>query len=131
MKKLWTRRVIEAPALETWRILTDPAIWPTWGPSVRSATIDGPELGLGVAGTIDTFAGVRLPFEITAFEPGRRWEWRVAGVPATDHVIAALGDHSCEVAFGVPVVAAPYVAVCRVALRRIGMLATETRGVSP
>jgi len=131
MRMLWTSRVIGAPALDAWPILTDPVTWPTWGPSVRSATIDGPELELGTTGSVVTFAGVRLPFEITAFEPGRRWKWRVAGLPATDHVITDLGNHSCEVAFGVPVVAAPYLAVCRVALRRIGMLVAETKGATP
>ncbi|MFN3216539.1 MAG: hypothetical protein ACE367_08600 [Acidimicrobiales bacterium] len=45
--------------------------------------------------------------------------WKVAGVPATSHAVEALGDDRCRAGFGVPVAAAPYLAVCALALRRI------------
>lgn len=130
MKKVWTRRTIGALPQDVWRTLTDLRDWPAWGPSVRSAEIDGTELGLGVTGTIKTIGGVQLPFEITSFEPGHRWEWRVAGLPATDHVVADLGNGSCDVSFGVPLIAAPYLTVCRVALRRIETLTSQRTGVA-
>lgn len=130
MRKVWARRTIEAPTPEVWQLLIDTSTWPVWGPSVRGATVNQPELALGATGTVDTIAGVRLPFEITAFDAGCRWEWRVAGLAATDHVVRALDERRCEVAFGVPVIAAPYLAVCRVALQRIETLATERPGVT-
>ena len=68
MRKVWTRRTIEAPVPEVWHLLTDTSTWPVWGPSVRGATVNQPELALGATGTVDTIAGVRLPFEITAFD---------------------------------------------------------------
>ena len=37
------------------------------------------------------FDGLRLPFEITAYERRARRAWSVAGVPATDHTVAPLG----------------------------------------
>lgn len=123
MRRLWVRRTIEVPAAAAWRVLTDVAAWPCWGPSVRAASITRPELGLGATGRVETVVGPSLPFEITDFEPGRRWAWRVAGLAATDHVVTAIGDERCEVAFGVPWFAAPYLAVCRVALTRIDALA--------
>lgn len=64
-----------------------------------------------------------MPFEITVFEPGRRWDWTVAGVPATGHRVRATSG-GCRVLFDVPWWAAPYLTVCAVALDRIDRLAT-------
>jgi uncharacterized membrane protein len=117
-------RTIDAPADEVWGLLVDLDRWPAWGPSVRSATIDDDRLRLGSIGTVTTAVGVRLPFRITSFVRGRSWAWSVGGVPATDHVVESLDDGRCTVTFGVPLVAAPYLAVCSAALRRIDELAT-------
>lgn len=126
MRLLWTWREIDAPAAAVWRVLTDLDQWPQWGPTVRAATLDrageGPLLA-GSTGTVTTLAGVDLPFEITELIEGRSWSWRVAGVPATSHAVEALGDERCRAGFGVPVPAAPYLAVCAVALRRIERMA--------
>ena len=129
MRQLWVRRTVSAPAPAAWRVLTDVMAWPSWGPSIRSASIDRVELALGTTGRVETVGGAHLPFEITEFDPGRQWAWRVAGLPATDHVVTDLGEGSCEVAFGVPWFAAPYLAVCRVALARIDDLAQAVAGV--
>jgi len=86
--------------------------------------LDGPDLRLGSRGVVTTVGGLRLPFEITAFERGTRWAWSVAGVPATDHTVEPLGPDQCRVRFGAPWVAAPYLAVCRMALSRLDGLAT-------
>lgn len=117
-------REVEAPAENAWRLLVDVARWPQWGPSVRRAVLaDGAtELALGVRGTVWTAVGMPLPFVITAFESGRRWDWAVAGVPATGHRVQAAPD-GCRVIFDVPWWAAPYLTVCAVALARIEMLA--------
>jgi uncharacterized protein YndB with AHSA1/START domain len=125
MRRLWASREIAAPPVVLWELLVDPQRWPSWGPSVRSAEVVDPPLGPGSRGEVTTVGGLRLPFEVTAFEQGRRWSWKVAGLPATDHTVEALGDDRCRVGFGVPVVAAPYLAVCRIALHRLDGLAGD------
>ena len=67
--------------------------------------------------------GIRLPFEVTRFEPGRRWAWSIAGVAATDHVVEPLDGGRCVVSFGTPWPAAAYLAVCRWALARLDRIA--------
>jgi hypothetical protein len=64
-----------------------------------------------------------VQFEITDWQAGRRWSWRVAGLPATGHVVAAVGPSRCRVTFTVPAWAPFYVPVCRAALRRLRDLA--------
>lgn len=119
-------RFIAAPPAVVWQVLTDVTAWRTWGPSVRRATLaDGTTLlDAGARGTVWTAAGVALPFTVTEFEPGRRWNWSVAGVPATGHdVVPAAGG--CRVRFELPWWATAYLPVCAVALRRIEKLALE------
>ncbi len=124
MRLLWTHRDIDAPAPVVWQVLCDLERWPEWGPSVRSAQLNGPTLSLGATGTVTTAVGVDLGFTITEFEDGATWAWRVAGLPATAHSVESLGGVRCRAGFGVPFVAAPYLTICRVALRRIDALAT-------
>lgn len=119
MKKLWKYREIDAPADDLWRQLTNPHEWPEWGPSVRSASVDGDSLERGAKGRVTTIGGLELGFEITDFEEGEHWAWKVAGVPATHHTVEPLGPNRCRVGFGVPLMAAPYLAICEVALRRL------------
>ena len=122
MKTRWTSRDIAAPAEVMWELLTDVGRWPEWGPSVRRATLATSRFELGSRGTVRTVLGLRFPFEVTRFEEGRSWSWSVAGCPATDHVVEALGPHLSRVGFGVPSIATPYLVVCRVALRRLDEL---------
>jgi uncharacterized protein YndB with AHSA1/START domain len=123
MKRLWVTADIDAPAERLWDLLTDLDAWPQWGPSVRAATIDAPALEYGARGKVTTAVGVEVPFEVTRYEPGRHWAWRVAGVPATDHVVEPLGADRCRVGFGVPWPAGAYLAVCRAALSRLETMA--------
>lgn len=118
-----TARHVNAPPEAAWRLLTDLTAWPKWGPTVRGAELvdDGP-LRLGSRGKVWTPVGVPLPFEITEFDDGRAWAWKVAGVPATRHAVEPR-DGGCLVSFSVPVWAPVYLAVCAVALKRIGDLA--------
>ena len=116
-------RVIAAAPSAAWQILVDVAAWPLWGPSVRRAQLrDGAtELSLGTRGDVWTAVVVRMPLVITEFDPGSRWTWKVAGVPATGHHVTA-APGGCRVRFEVPFWAGAYLPVCAVALRRIERL---------
>ena len=124
-RTLWACRDIDAPASVLWGLLTDLERWPIWGPTVERAELATDRLGVGATGTVTTVGGLELGFEITAYEPGARWAWRVAGVAATDHVVQPTASDRCRVGFGVGWAAAPYLAVCHVALRRLERLAVE------
>jgi len=124
--------VMPAEPLAAWRLLTDTRTWPSWGPSIRAVTLHAPDgdpvIAAGTTGTVRTVVGVTLPFRVVEVEPMARWTWRVAGVPATGHRVEGHPD-GCRVIFEVPMLAAPYAAVCQVALRRIRRL-LEPRGRS-
>ncbi len=123
-------RTIEAPGGRLWRLLSRPSLWPAWGPSVRSVDFDGDELTPRARGRVRTPLGLWLPFRVTAFEPGAYWAWSIGYVPATTHEVRSLGADRCRVTFGVPLLAAPYAAVCWVALRRLARLAEARPSVS-
>lgn len=92
---------------------------------MRRATLrDGTtELSAGALGTVWPAIGVPMSFAVNDFQPGRRWSWTVAGVPATGHeVIPAEGG--CRVRFEVPWWAVAYLPVCAVALARIEEMVT-------
>lgn len=125
MRKLWTHREIDAPAEAVWELLARPENWPAWGPTVRAGALDGDRMEEGATGVVSTVLGLDLPFEITAYESGVRWAWKVAGLDATDHRIEPLRAARCRVGFGVPWVVAPYLAVCRLALRRLSAVASD------
>ena len=120
-------RQVAAPAPVVWDLLVDTRCWPAWGPTVSGAEVltggDGPRIGPGATGTVRTSLGPTLAFRVLDFEAGRRWTWAVAGVPATGHRVAP-SPGGCRVTLEVPAWAAPYLVVCRVALRRIEALAT-------
>ncbi|MEH3033997.1 MAG: SRPBCC family protein [Aeromicrobium erythreum] len=119
---LTVRRQVPAPPERVWATLVDLDAWPAWGPSVRRAELDdATALGVGVTGTVWTAVGVPLPFEITTFEPGRRWAWRVAGVPATTHGVVS-HPHGSTVWMGAPLWAPAYLPVLALGLRRIDHL---------
>lgn len=124
MRTLWVHRDIDASAEAVWAQLTNLESWPTWGPTVRHAELGTDHFERGATGVVTTVFGLDLPFEITDFDAGRCWAWKVAGVRATSHTVKPLGSARCQVGFGVPWPAAPYLAVCGVALRRIDTIVT-------
>jgi uncharacterized protein YndB with AHSA1/START domain len=125
MRQLTVRRLVATPPDVAWSLLVDLEAWPRWGPSVRGAVLeDDSELGLGSRGHVRTSVGVRLPFEVTSFDPGRSWAWSVAGVPATTHAVRPTDD-GCEVSMGAPLWAPAYLPVLAAALVRIERLALE------
>ena len=89
---------ISAPAAIAWTLLTDTRAWPHWGPSVRAVDAPARFITAGMRGRVQTTPGPWLPFEITDWEEGTYWRWRVGGIPATGHRVspdwtAALGPH--------------------------------------
>lgn len=128
---IWTWSEVAAPAPVAWRLLVDLARWPEWGPSVRSARLVSGVFGRGASGRVVTALGFEVPFEVTEFEDGRSWAWSVAGIPATGHRVEPLGEKACRVGFGVPAIAFPYLAVCRVALARIAEIAPRDAARMP
>lgn len=115
---------VAAPALRVWQLLVDTHAWPQWGPSVRAVDAPVRFIAAGMHGRVQTALGLWLPFEITDWEEGRAWAWRVGGLPATGHRVTPATGNSCHVAFTIPSWAPLYVPVCRLALRRLAALAT-------
>jgi hypothetical protein len=104
--------------------LIDLSCWPRWGPTVRSAHLDdgSGRLTAGASGSVQTTLGFWLPFRVECWRddgPLRSWSWRVAGVPATEHVVINQGPSLCRVEMSVPWWAVAYLGVVRVALTRI------------
>lgn len=123
MRHVRTSLEINASPDDVWRFLSIFEYWPTWGPTVVNVESEATAVGPGVTGRVKTVAGFWLPFEITKVEPGRSWNWTVAGIPMTGHSIADLGDGRSDVEFTVPIVLAPYVIVLRSGLKRLKRLA--------
>lgn len=117
-----SRSIPTAPEV-VWELFVDTSRWPQWGPSVTAVDLPEVRLRAGSSGRVRTPAGVWVPFEVTGFDEGHRWSWKVAGIPATTHSVEA-APGGCTASFGIPAIAAPYALVCRVALARIGRLAT-------
>ena len=118
-----SRAQISARSSTVWRWLTDTQLWPQWGPSVRAVEYPTRFIGPNGEGRVQATAGFWLPFQITHWEQGRAWSWRVAGVRATGHRVRPVTHDSCELTFTVPAWAPFYHPVCTIAIRRISGLA--------
>ena len=121
------RDVAVAPTVAA-RALRDTAAWPDWGPAIDAVESDDRYVTRGTTGRIRV-GGAWLPFRVTGYN-GRRWDWRVAGIPATGHrVDSYAGDPDrSRVVVEVPIVAAWYVPVCRRALDRFAALVEDDEG---
>lgn len=118
-------KVINAPIIRVWEVLTDTRQWPVWGPSVHR--VDSPQryIYCGLQGRLKTAVGIWVTFEITHCEEPVFWDWKVAGFAATGHRLKKLNENSCELIFELPVAAFPYALVCRQAANRIARLAVS------
>lgn len=116
------RDVASAPPVAA-EALRDTRAWPDWGPAIDAVESDDRYVTRGTRGRVSV-GGAWVPFRVTACN-GRRWEWRVAGIPATGHRVDRYPEDSdrCRVVIEVPVLAAWYVPVCRRALDRFSALA--------
>ncbi len=119
--------IVEGPADQVWKTLTDTRLWPLWGPSV--AAVDCPSIYIreGTRGTVHTVWGLRLPFEVTDYVEGTSWSWKVRGVRATGHRVFPLDGKRSLVWFLVPWWAFPYGFVCLLAVRRLAALHRVSR----
>lgn len=115
-----------------WAILTDTRQWPDWGPSIRAVASPTRYIGPESTGSVTvTGIGLHLAYRITAFDPGRRWCWRVAGLPATGHRVDPLPGGGGRVVFELPRWALAYIPICRAACRRIERLAAAPASAEP
>lgn len=114
---------IAAPADRVWALISTFGRWPDWGPTVRAVRSTSNAVGVGITGRVQTVAYLWLPFEITHVAPGTEWGWRVAGVPATNHVVQEASDGTCSLRFTVPAIFVPYLAVLWLGLRNVKRLA--------
>jgi len=127
MEPLTTAVEIRVPAAAAWDLLIDTRRWPEWGPSVARVDCADRCIVRGVTGRVQTVFGLWLPFQITNFTAGQYWHWRVAGIPATGHRVESIGPNLCRVLFEVPVLAAPYLIMCRMAAQRIKNILEKER----
>lgn len=121
------RDVAVAPSVAA-EALRDTRTWPDWGPAIDAVESDDRYVTRGTRGRVRV-GGAWIPFRVTACN-GRRWEWRVAGVPATGHRVdsyAGASDRS-RVVVEVPIAAAWYVPVCRRALDRFAAIVEDDGG---
>ena len=117
MRHVSTSIEVTASTAVVWDRIACYEHWPSWGVSIRSVEAPGSFVEQGARGRVTTIIGLTLPFEITAVDPGRRWSWSVAGIPATGHEVVALGADRTKVRFTAPWLFAPYLFVLRRALR--------------
>jgi len=114
---------IARPLDQVWPLVAEFRWWPSWGPTVRAVSSEADAVAPGVRGKVQTPLGFWVPFEIAGVEPGRSWDWTVAGIGATGHHLTEVGATSTRVDFTVPGWFAPYVLVLRTGLRRLKRLA--------
>lgn len=135
-QRLLVARRVDASPEAAWELFTDTTRWDEWGPSVTGVECEDRFIETGTAGHVRTIGGLRVPFRVETCRD-RRWTWRVAGIPATGHRVKSVGDGNrngnenrnkdgneddCRIGFEIPLWAAPYVPVCRRALRRMDRL---------
>lgn len=115
-------RDVAAPPESTAETLRDTRRWPEWSPSIDGVESADRYVETGTTGRVRV-AGVWTPFRVTA-ATRLRWDWRVAGIPATGHRVDRYPGRSdrCRVVVEVPLVAAAYVPACRRALDRFAAL---------
>ena len=114
--------LIPAPHGAVWDILTDTVCWNEWGPTVTAVDSADKHIRECSTGRVRSLLGVWLPFVITEFDDGKSWSWCVAGIRATGHRVEQIDEQTTLVFFRVPLYAAPYILVCKLALLKISKL---------
>lgn len=120
------RQAIEVPSYEVWNIMTDTSLWPRWGPSVRRVECADRRIKAGSTGRVQLMPGIWIKFVVTSLVEGRYWSWHILGVRATGHRVEPINKTHCLAIFEIPILAFPYIIICKVALNRIRKLARST-----
>ena len=115
-------RFYDSPVPIVWDLITDTLQWPQWGPSVRRVESADRFIRKGTRGRVLTAVGIWLPFVISEYINRSFWSWKVGSVKATGHRIRPAKNGGSYLWFEVPIIAAPYILVCRMALDRIEKL---------
>ncbi|MBM9536198.1 SRPBCC family protein [Desulfobulbus alkaliphilus] len=123
--QLTTAVEVRASLAAAWELLIDTRRWPEWGPSIIGVESTERCIGPRTTGRVRTAIGLWLPFRITHFISNEQWRWRVAGIPATGHRVEPVAPDMTRVIFEVPLLAAPYLVVCRLAAQRIKTILEE------
>ena len=112
-------RIIQTTPEHLWDLLTDTKRWTEWGPSITAVQFKDRYIHAGATGRIKTVFGIWASFIVNDWEQGRYWSWRVFNIRATGHRIEITKAGDCRLVFEVPLWAAPYVIICRLAAGRI------------
>jgi hypothetical protein len=124
-------RFYDSPVPIVWDLITDTLQWPQWGPTVREVESEDRFIRKGTRGRVKTAVGIWLPFVIVEYIHMRFWSWKVGSVKATGHSIRSAKNGGSHLWFEVPIIAAPYILVCRMALDRIEKLMKVTKKAPP
>jgi hypothetical protein len=102
-----------------WDLITDTTKWVRWGPTVRAVRSSERYIRQGSEGQVLTAVGIWLPFFITEYKHECFWSWKVASIRATGHRLQPTDTGGGILWFEVPMIAAPYLVICQIALKRI------------
>jgi len=121
-------RDVAIPPAVAAEALRDTWTWTEWGPAIDGVESSDRHVRNGTTGRVRV-GGAWLPFRVTGCD-ARRWDWRIAGLPATGHRVDRYAGDSdrCRVVIEVPLVAVGYVPVCRRALDRFAALVERETG---
>lgn len=120
------RMSLDATRDAVWELITDTSRWTEWGPSVSAVDSTDRYIRKGTRGRVKLPIGIWIPFLITDYEDKRYWSWSVCGIRATGHRIEPFGERKCAIIFEVPTLAAPYLFICWLAIRRIEIILRHT-----
>jgi hypothetical protein len=104
---------------DVWNILTETTRWPEWGPSIIAVDCKDRYIRKRTRGRVKVYFGIWVPFVITRFEDQTYWSWDIWGIRTTGHRIEPVDESSCNIFFEVPTVAAPYLFICWITIKRI------------
>lgn len=105
-------RDCHASPQRVWHLLTHTALWPIWGPSVRSVGCPERFIRKGFRGKVLTPIGIWVPFIVAEYDHFHFWGWKVVGIRATGHRMITFNDDNCRVVFELPYWRLPYVIAC-------------------
>ena len=121
---------LNVPAEDVWDFITDTTRWPKWGPSVIAVDCNDRYIKKGARGRVRIPLGLWVPFVITDYKDKTYWSWKIWGIRATGHRTEPIDERRCTLIFDVPALAAPYLIICWIAIRRIQNLLKRERNSS-